>query len=339
MKLINKKIVIFDLETNGCKFLPIQHEYHEIIQISAISIEGKTIVNNYIKNNIHIPLPSTKCHNLTDELVELKGLDQRNIIESFIKDIEIYKGGDETLYLVAHNCFGFDMIVFNNMLLKLKIELPSWITYIDTLPIYKELYPNLVKNSSVGLSCYTLNNLHNHFFGEDIENAHDAHADVVALRKLVLRIQNYDINVSPQDIDSNINLKNIRFIGNWRFNKLKLHINCTTLQQIRDHFNDKSSNVIEEFIRSILRISMNSQVIYLLDLFAMKSHELEQLKGDKRKGFFLSKLKLKQFKSENDFLIYFIYDCQCKIDLLENKLNINLDEQIVDKLVYTVFKT
>lgn len=359
MKLNNKKVVVFDLETNGSSFLPITHELHHIIQIAAKTIEGKIIINEYVNTNRHIPDISQNCHGLTNEFIQQNGKHIKNVIHEFIQQLNSYRN-NQTLYLVAHNATGFDKIVLEETFKKNNIQLPSWIVYVDTLIIFRNMYKNLNIYSKLGRSCFQLGSLHNYFIGENIKDAHNAINDVEGLRKLLLHIINYDIDINKEIIDESKNIKEFRFIGKWRQNKIKMKTGHTDLRQIRRYFNESSIYEIELFIRKEMKVNKDQQVLEIIKLVAPQYNiHLNDLNGEKD-GKLISILKQSiselqntelhqqqneiwkdidnKFKSDNELILFFLYKSNGRLDYMQTQLGFKFDELFVNKIIQQVYQ-
>ena len=81
--------------------------------------------------------------------------------------------------LVAHGNFCFDKPVLERAFGREGVRLPSWLVFMDTLPILRRTYP--------GLSAYSLGALHRHALGGPIPRQHTAMADVNALMRVLAR--------------------------------------------------------------------------------------------------------------------------------------------------------
>ena len=79
--------------------------------------------------------------------------------------------------LVAHGNFVFDKPVLESAFGRSGIRLPSWLVFMDTMPILRRVYPRL--------NAYTLTALHAHAVGGAIQQQHTAAADVKALAAIL----------------------------------------------------------------------------------------------------------------------------------------------------------
>ena len=103
------KVLCFDTETTGLWKNPKAQitddkNWPYIVQLAWITLDMAsgivTSSNSFIiklANDQKIPAESTKIHGITNEDMDLYGIDIKDVFVKFLKDL------DETTYLVAHN--------------------------------------------------------------------------------------------------------------------------------------------------------------------------------------------------------------------------------------------
>ena len=194
MPLIKK--IFFDLETNGFKYIRKHGRRHNIIQIGSVDEHGN-IFNEMIKPKHMIHELSTECHGFTRDHVE----NAKDFVQVWIEFLHTHvflnKDGendyDQIVILIAHNCFGFDMFIILEECKRNDIEFHKNIYFFDTLEWYKN---NIhLEYTQECPRPYSLGSLYYREFGKDFENAHDAFADVMALKELFYK-KNIEIQLS-----------------------------------------------------------------------------------------------------------------------------------------------
>lgn len=264
--------MIWDLETNGCKILPLTHKFHKIIQITAITLSGKVVINTLVNPGINIPKMSTCCHGITnDDVKDAPDIDT-------VLDILCEKMEGMT-HMIAHNGKSFDIPVMTKECIGHKFhDIFTKIGHIDSLVCFRFMYPELFKRSRHGIRAYSLGNLHEFFIGGQIENAHDAFNDVRALRNLIKFIKD-----APVDIDSPkpwfktgtpTCLTDIRSIGMTRARKIRNITGCNSPHELKEIEN------LEEILRTRVGIMRDQEIINILSAAYDRQVSLDELHGD-----------------------------------------------------------
>ena len=180
------ELIYFDFETTGL------NPYHDkIIEYAFIQEENETYDPNdpetYINNTYITDLVNPK-QKFEKKISEITGihpdeLEDKETIETQLPNIMKFINYDmntKSIYLVAHNCDGFDKLFLTNNIKHCnqseqneQIEYKH-IYYIDTLNLCKKLLPDI--------KSYSLKNMTKHF---DIKSGtHRAMSDTIALREL-----------------------------------------------------------------------------------------------------------------------------------------------------------
>ena len=192
---LDTEYCVLDIETTGLSF-----RTEKITELGAIKIKNGEIIDEFeCFVNPEKPIPSkiVDITHITDEMVK----DADTIAEALPKFLEFM--GDDVL--VAHNAsFDIGFLKYNAEQLGLKLEN----SYIDTLPLAKQLFPNF-KKYKLGLIADKLD--------IKVENAHRALDDVITLVKVfnVMIDEMKKKNISKigeidDKLQTEINLKNLK---------------------------------------------------------------------------------------------------------------------------------
>jgi DNA polymerase III epsilon subunit-like protein len=250
------RIIYFDLETTGYKGADKYSEKHKIIQIAML--ENQHFFVSYINPEIPILDKSTKFHNITNAHVE-KAPTFKKVWEQIDEQFGLSNSNEE-IVLVAHNAFCFDrLILIKEMNHAGMVDIHKKLKNVffgDSLLVFRHAIDEELKKeinkSTLEYSKFNLNNLHKFFFGIDIEDAHDALSDVLALQKICNCIQidwskfPYLIGVEHfkhsswffPPIYTNSSLISIKGIGKKRFEliKKKLGYHVETIDDFNKYF-------------------------------------------------------------------------------------------------------
>ncbi|XP_068216108.1 DNA polymerase III PolC-type-like [Palaemon carinicauda] len=171
-----KLVVYFDLETTGLE------ADCDIVQLS--SAVGQQYFNAYILPSKNISWKASevtglKCDSgslyLKGKIVE--ALEPREALQKWLNWIRPVA----PVVLIAHNCYNFDSrrLLNNYKRYGLLDELGQLVMgFIDTLPLFKELYPKMASYRQEELVTKIL---------KESYDAHDSLADVQSLQKLVMK--------------------------------------------------------------------------------------------------------------------------------------------------------
>lgn len=160
------RIIFFDLETTGFNI------YHNsIIEIGAIdNLENK--FSTLIKSKKPLKSKIVQVTGITDDL--LKNAEESKIALLNFRDyVECIPCKE--IYLLAHNCNGFDKPFLEMEFKKYNIKFNREIHFIDTLRMAQLVLPFLDYHSMKSLSSY---------FNIINPNAHRAYEDADTLRKI-----------------------------------------------------------------------------------------------------------------------------------------------------------
>lgn len=150
--IIKRQLVFFDFETTGL------NPYHEkIIEYAFLKGEGNK--EEYIDSLVN---PIKKFDKKVTDITGIHPdmLEKKEVIDTHIDNISDFIFHKETntatnfnklneIYLVAHNCYGFDKIFFERMMHN---KMRNNVLYIDTLVLAKKLLPNRTSYSLSALA-------------------------------------------------------------------------------------------------------------------------------------------------------------------------------------------
>jgi len=171
--------LIFDLETTGP-----DSSKDRIVQlaIKVINEKGEVLVNKSKMYNPGIPISpeATKIHGISDKQVKN--------CPFFKEDAKKLKTLFENKIIVGYNCMVFDIPIIMNEFDRAKVEVELSGKYIDVFRIEQKLTPK------------TLSNVYKSYTGKDLEDAHDAQADINATH-IVLNAQIEKLQSSEKSYD------------------------------------------------------------------------------------------------------------------------------------------
>ena len=207
------KVLCFDTETTGLWKNPKAQitddkNWPHIVQLAWIVLDmesGRVISSNSfiikLVNDQKIPAESTKIHGITNEDMDLYGVDIKDVLVKFLKDL------DEATYLVAHN------LNFDQKILRVELYRNKFFKYVNgnnclkycTMKTAQKLYRfRSVKTGRVVKKYPKLKELHSFLFHDKLNEdfLHDALADtLVCLRCFCKMVTNKDIKDSNQNLD------------------------------------------------------------------------------------------------------------------------------------------
>uniref|UniRef100_A0A6C0LX63 Exonuclease domain-containing protein n=1 Tax=viral metagenome TaxID=1070528 RepID=A0A6C0LX63_9ZZZZ len=160
------RVIFFDLETTGFNI------YHNsIIEIGAIDNLKKTF-STLIKVDKPLKPKIVEITGITDELL-LTGEESKIALLKFRDYVESIPCKD--IYLLAHNCNGFDKPFLETEFKKYNIRFNKKIHFVDTLRMAQLVLPFLNYHSMKSLSSY---------FNIINPNAHRAFEDATTLQQI-----------------------------------------------------------------------------------------------------------------------------------------------------------
>ena len=170
------RVVFYDLETTGLNF------YHSaIIEVCGIYIEddGETKVFSNLCKPPHDKLPLshriTQITGINDEMIS-EAASEEKVLRRFVYFASHYQG---TVYFVAHNNHGFDMLFLKARCKAYGIRLPTKIRFLDSILLAKLLFG--------GKDSYSMKSLCRDFGIKQV-NAHRALDDTKCLKKLMEKL-------------------------------------------------------------------------------------------------------------------------------------------------------
>lgn len=211
----SKLTIIYDLETTGFCPMPMFSHYHKVVQICALCIETGQIFNAFVNPGFEggVPIPSTAIHNISTD--EVRGADPIDLVLE--KMYRFFCFNKYTMVeMIAHNNMYFDELMLMKEYKTVENDryLPDNVVFWDTLPWLRANYPNF--------KSYSLGDLFRTFYNRELDNAHRADADVLALRQIYIDyiLPNRQDELTDEEILRNKIysecITNIRFMGPWR---------------------------------------------------------------------------------------------------------------------------
>lgn len=168
MDLINKKYVVFDLETTG-----LDTNNDSIIEIGAVKVENGIITETFeslINPEMPIPENASKVNKITDDMVE-----GCPTLEKVLPDF--FKFTRDTV-LVGHNAANFDIPMLTNQAFKLRYDFDN--PYMDSMVLASKVFGG--NRISLGILSKRL--------GVSLEGAHRALNDTIATAKVFIKLMN-----------------------------------------------------------------------------------------------------------------------------------------------------
>lgn len=170
--------ILLDTETTG-----LSPKKDRIVQIGAHCLRTKDQTGSsfYFKEyvNPHHPVSpgSLKVHRISQSTLERADTFAK-VYERFIRWIASF-GTNKNIILLAHNGHKFDFPLLETELVRHGVDpgLLRTAVLCDSVFVFKKWFP--------GQDSYSLGKLHMKIAGREIPNAHDALADVLAIRTLV----------------------------------------------------------------------------------------------------------------------------------------------------------
>lgn len=165
---IKNRLIFYDLETTG--FNPYNDN---IIEIGAIDNFDNRF-SELIKISNKLDDKIVKITGITNQILEKKGKDAKNIFQKFVNYLDKYSYYlDTNIYLISHNNDGFDKLFLKYQFQKYNIKLPKNIVFVDTLRLSQLTLTNLKYHNMNSLCKY---------FNVVNKNAHRAFSDAESLR-------------------------------------------------------------------------------------------------------------------------------------------------------------
>jgi len=167
--------VFFDLETTALDV----YKAH-ILELAALLSNGTTLFHSYVRYSGNIT--NSHIHGITQDVLNTN---QARQLEAVLIDFENWVAArfnpQTDVYLMAHNCIGYDKLVLELNYKRIGRRMPRNWYFIDSLPQIKQL---------VRLPSYRLGAIYQEFFHQPLEGAHGAIADTRALYRVYLHAIN-----------------------------------------------------------------------------------------------------------------------------------------------------
>ncbi|XP_059191720.1 DNA polymerase III subunit epsilon-like [Centropristis striata] len=190
-----KTLVFFDLETTG-----LDTAVCDIIQLSAVS--GSRVFNAYIVPRRRIDREASEVTGFTASnnrlLLNGSPLATVPLDDAVTSFLDFLRSFHTPVLLVAHNARGFDAPVISRVIRELSLlqEFRQVVTgFVDTIPLSKNLFPNLGR--------YSQKYLVDHFLARSYD-AHNAVEDASMLQELFNSWSPEESNISRATLTSNL---------------------------------------------------------------------------------------------------------------------------------------
>ena len=172
--ILGGEICIFDLETTSL------HRDCDIVQISAVTLDGRSQFNQYVLPSKSIASSASKVTGLTvnSKTLFLNGtpVSSVDIKEGLLLFQNWLSSFGKKIILIGHNIKAFDVKHLIRHANNHNIQFPFLSGFVDTLPVFKSFHP--------GQSSYSQENLYRKIIGGNYK-AHNALDDVMALCSLI----------------------------------------------------------------------------------------------------------------------------------------------------------
>jgi len=166
LSAVKVQALILDLETTG-----LSTTSDEVVQIAIVSATCDRSFQRYVLPDCAINPRAAAVHGLTLERLQAEGA--KPFADVLVEaEAWLAEFGPSRFVVAAHNGDRFDRHIFNR-LAGPRADVFQWV---DTLKFARAALP-----ARSGPGSYTLGRLHRDRTGGDLEGAHDAHADCVAL--------------------------------------------------------------------------------------------------------------------------------------------------------------
>lgn len=175
MKTINSPICYFDLESTG-----LCTTTSKILQIAGVcNNEDKSIFQSYVMPPPNFEITNSFIHNITKEtLIENSAPPFDTVMNRFI-DFMNETFGNQIIYMIAHNNFGYDMNLLESQCKEFNITIPSNWRFYDSLYQFRKY------NSEIGYGNFALGKLYQNIIGGVPDGEfHNAITDVKALMEI-----------------------------------------------------------------------------------------------------------------------------------------------------------
>ena len=175
-ELEKENIVVFDVESTGVDTLT-----DEIIQIAAIRLDKTGNIKEKFMHLLKLKDKTTVgdsvwIHHFTDEQLQQQGEEPETVLAAFLSFIQ-------GAVLVGHNV-SYDIHILKSYLGRLHMAQPQYLTYYDTLDIFRRFHPNLKNHTLEYLGRY---------FHVTHRSSHDAADDILATAELLWYAVSHDI--------------------------------------------------------------------------------------------------------------------------------------------------
>ena len=175
MKTINSPICYFDLESTG-----LCTKTSKILQLAGVcNDEDTSIFQSYVMTPPNFEITNSFIHHITKEtLIENFAPPFDTVMNRFI-DFMNETFGNQIIYMIAHNNFGYDMNLLESQCKDFNLTIPSNWRFYDSLYQFRKY------NSEIGYGNFALGKLYKNIIGGDPDGEfHNAVTDVKALMEI-----------------------------------------------------------------------------------------------------------------------------------------------------------
>ena len=131
-------IVYFDTETTG--FSPV---HSDVLQLSALINRSNIVFNQYIRPPNGVVIENSDIHGITADVLSENGAEPFDVVFALFIKWMTSNFGDDPVYLIAHNCFAFDMRFLEVGCKKHGLTIPTNWVFIDSLIQFRKYNPDV----------------------------------------------------------------------------------------------------------------------------------------------------------------------------------------------------
>ncbi len=197
--IYNNKLCFFDLETTGLATLE-----ESIVQFGACDLSGQQTFLKYCYPSNKKSNLNSEIHGITkDILITNNAQTTKEILLIFIDWVNDTFGYNN-IYLIAHNCFNFDLLILEKEFHLANLNIPNNWYFVDSLLQFKKYNPE------IGYGNYSLSKLFNLITNTELVNAHNALVDSIALSYVYYHLTTITFN--KHSFENYLNLESYKAV-------------------------------------------------------------------------------------------------------------------------------
>lgn len=165
-------IGIIDTETTGLIHSDVP--LPKIVEVALKILDTTTTYSSLVHPGMDMPPAATAINGITDNM--LKPAPPFEVVgPALLEAVADVVSPQDTFILLAHNMVAFDHRILEASFKSINLSFPPNWVFVDTLPLFRTLYPKLKK--------YSLKHLHTTLCPQQSFNQHRADGDVLALEQ------------------------------------------------------------------------------------------------------------------------------------------------------------